>query len=443
MSTNLSNIKCMELYNKITDPLSDVELIKKLIYLYTNTSSIEDFYIQLINTTKKDYNPKSYKQEEQDFFYSALFNSWKRMILNLTSPQIMSLIKQKYDYCFLDLIDFLATVPDVKTKKEVMNVFNQKHNKPELQTAINKYKLAPFGINDSFLHVISYYTNPMQNKPIKTEHRLYLNAESIDIYTIADYFIKKCIKRNLPYYFKFDEYINRDDNFVIFSSTENLMHYIEILQEMKYEMPNVVSRLKSPTLLSGKINEYIGYGAEPNKSDINNSFNFIRTICIMSAIDISTKNWVLNNRNLPINHNNNIIAFQDYIVEKTIENLSHKAKNCKTNFLNYTKEDLESFVLKNKVHKLIDSQLENLLSPSSNKSNNNFSFDKHVYDSLEEVLRKISLDIVYIDPNFINKVQMQIKNIAEAYYEIDKENFCGNIAQVKMMSEFDEKNLKI
>ena len=39
--------------------------------------------------------------------------------------------------------------------------------------------------------------------------------------------VELCDEHHLPYYFKFDQFANRDDTIVIYSSTENLTKYVE------------------------------------------------------------------------------------------------------------------------------------------------------------------------------------------------------------------------
>ncbi len=98
------------------------------------------------------------------------------------------------------------------------------------------------------------------------EHRLYLDIESLDTYKMTTYLVEKCDEHHLPYYFKFDQYADRDDTIVIYSSTENLTKYVEILHEIKKEHPELISRTKEPPVLTGKIDGWIGYGSEPATS---------------------------------------------------------------------------------------------------------------------------------------------------------------------------------
>ena len=140
---------------------------------------------------------------------------------------------------------------------------------------------------------------------------------------MTTYLVEKCDERHLPYYFKFDQYADRDDTIVIYSSTDNLPKYLEILQEIKKEHSELISRMKDPPILTGKIDGWIGYGSEPVKTPDGkmHSFNEIRAKVLEYSIGKITKMWIMNHRNQQITYQGQKLSFQEYIAMKSVEKL--------------------------------------------------------------------------------------------------------------------------
>lgn len=165
-----------------------------------------------------------------------------------------------------------------------------------------------------------------------------MDTESLDTYKMTTYLVEKCDEHNLPYYFKFDQYADRDDTIVIYSSTENLTKYVEILQEIKREHPELVSRAKEPPVLTGKIDGWIGYGSEPAKTPDGqrHSFNEIRAKVLESSIGKVTKQWIMNHRNQQITYQGQKMLFQEYIAMKSTEKL---IADLERRYLSYEEND--------------------------------------------------------------------------------------------------------
>ena len=123
------------------------------------------------------------------------------------------------------------------------------------------------------------------------EHRLYLNTDLSSIHEIMKYYLEKCFKYNIPFYFKYCEQTTRNDCIVIYTNTDNLAKNIEILREIKKEHPELSSRIYYPPILTGPIDEWIGYGSEPKQQITNISFNEKRSEIIYPIIEKVTKIW--------------------------------------------------------------------------------------------------------------------------------------------------------
>ena len=453
-------MELMELYNQIHNPIDDISVIEKLINAYANNSKgFGGYYGQLTKTVQKEHNKGQYYREDADRFYAMLFNKWKNSIVAMTRDEFVELYKQgSYGQDFIKMRNYLKNIPDVSTMKEADEIFYGSKGDKELEDALEKYSWKSFGGGSGWIHVCSRYLTAKKDQYPNVEHRLYLDTESLDTYKMTTYLVEKCDEHNLPYYFKFDQYADRDDTIVIYSSTENLTKYVEILQEIKREHPELVSRAKEPPVLTGKIDGWIGYGSEPAKTPDGqrHSFNEIRAKVLESSIGKVTKQWIMNHRNQQITYQGQKMLFQEYIAMKSTEKLiadlerrylSYEENDKKVaqrngtkynpttvnDRLGYTLQDVRSPQFKQNIYRVLRDKMISSLPQVCNGSykdmdaiNMNARNGKQItfsgYD-LETIIQQLSVNISKNDPNFISSVQAEIKNNAKQY-GIDSEKFC-------------------
>lgn len=241
-------MELMELYQQIKNPIDDPKVIEKLINTYANIpNGYDGYYTQLLSTVQKEHNNGQYYTADADKFYSMLFNKWKNNIIALNSEEFRKLYSQgSYGQDFIEMRNYLKSVPDVTTMNEADAILSGNTNNKDINNAIRKYSWKALGEDSDWIHVCSKYLTAQKENYPNVEHRLYLDTESLDTYKMAELFVEKCDQHKLPYYFKFDELANRDDTIVIYSSTENLTKYVEILKEIQKEHPELISRLKEP-----------------------------------------------------------------------------------------------------------------------------------------------------------------------------------------------------
>ena len=453
-------MELMELYNQIHNPIDDLSVIEKLINAYANSSKgFGGYYGQLTKTVQKEHNKGQYYREDADRFYAMLFNKWKNSIVAMTKDEFVELYKQgSYGQDFIKMRNYLKNIPDVSTMKEADEIFYGSKGDKELEDALEKYSWKSFGGGSGWIHVCSRYLTAKKDQYPNVEHRLYLDTESLDTYKMTTYLVEKCDEHNLPYYFKFDQYADRDDTIVIYSSTENLTKYVEILQEIKREHPELVSRAKEPPVLTGKIDGWIGYGSEPAKTPDGqrHSFNEIRAKVLESSIGKVTKQWIMNHRNQQITYQGQKMLFQEYIAMKSTEKLiadlerrylSYEENDKKVaqrngtkynpttvnDRLGYTLQDVRSPQFKQNIYRVLRDKMISSIPQVCNGSykdmdaiNMNVRNGKQItfsgYD-LETIIQQLSVNISKNDPNFISSVQAEIKNNAKQY-GIDSEKFC-------------------
>lgn len=453
-------MELMEIYNQIHNPIDDPRVIEKLINAYANLSKgFGGYYEQLTKTVQKEHNKGQYYREDADRFYAMLFNKWKNSIVAMTRDEFVQLYRKgSYGQDFIKMRNYLKNVPDVSTMKEADEIFYGNKGDKELESALDKYSWKSFGGESGWIHVCSRYLTAKKDQYPNVEHRLYLDTESLDTYKMITYLVEKCDEHHLPYYFKFDQYANRDDTIVIYSSTENLTKYVEILQEIKKEHPDLVSRAKEPPVLTGQIDGWIGYGSEPSKTPDGKrqSFNEVRAKTLEHSIGTVTKQWIMSHRNQEITYQDQKLSFQDYVAMKSAEKLvadlekrflyyEEKDKkvaqrNGKTynqltviDRLGYALQDVRSSQFKQSVYRILKDHMGTLLPRICNGSykdmdtiNMNVRNGKKITfsgDDLETIIQRLSVNIAKNDPNFIPTVQATIKKEA-SQYGIDSEKFC-------------------
>ena len=150
--------------------------------------------------------------------------------------------------------------------------------------------------------------------------RLYLNiADYSQSYKFCELFAAECERRGIPYYFKTASAVDgnrlqpmqlkRDESIVIYSGKKYLSEYTNIASDIvsKYGF-----KLEDPPILTGKLKNNIGYGAEPNID--GESFNSIRSKIIDSSVRSLTADY--RRRGLSINSSSYIRDLMRMIVER-------------------------------------------------------------------------------------------------------------------------------
>ena len=153
---------------------------------------------------------------------------------------------------------------------------NSEINKEEEQELWNK-KIPGLNQKDQFRHM--GYTGDIGY----CMSRLYVNCSKSDLMQLANLFTDKCNSQQLPCYFKYSSgKSHRSDQMVIYSNLKDLSNYIQIMQEIGQEHPEIVQRCGQPPMLTGKIDEWIGIGDEPTPK--GRSFTEIRANIIEDVL---------------------------------------------------------------------------------------------------------------------------------------------------------------
>lgn len=433
----------MSLYDELENPLNNPQLIRSLITLY---SSGKDFYKELTiqNSDNKVYKEGQHYRQDSDELYSALFNAWKNNIANMTVDTYNKFYSNKGIYTdtdFQTLQNYLKGIQDVSTEDEVNKLLYPNNNEP-LNDAIRKYTFQ----SDS-MYWTRIKSSKLAEKPIsKISHRLYLNFDHVEQYQMVICLLKKFSENDLDYHFKFNHLGVRDDTIVIYSSHQNLPKYLEILQEIANENPDIIKKAFPPPILTGKINDWIGYGSEPVSDE--DSFIGIREGLICNAILNTTKKYVLEHKDMPISTTSNqSMTFSEYLsnISSSYIISELKRKLSYTSNPKYTEDDLKNPVLADALFKVINPNItegieELCLNNNSTKSIVKISFKgtefNYTTGHLERILKLMPKLIMNNEDSFVDKVRNEI--ILEApKHGVDPNKFCFDTRVVNEMKKID------
>ena len=249
--------KFSELYNAIKNPLYNNELLRELPQ-YRN----EYLYFKLIrrNSNNKKFNSKYDYREE---LYTLLFNVWKNSILMLNKQQIKEL-KQRgsYNGAVYELYDALSQQDKNISTYEELNAIFKRFPIIEKHCWHNYYTT-----NLNFVHVHSRELRAKQEDYINIKHRLYINPDPKDTYNLLGLFTVQALKEGIQFYYKFDDgkEKDRDDTIVMYANDKNIFSYINILQNIESKFPKLIARCNKPPILTGHIDNWIGYATEPTE----------------------------------------------------------------------------------------------------------------------------------------------------------------------------------
>lgn len=432
-----------QLYENIENPLNDEKTLWKILDDYSKSDQgLGGFYAKLTTNVEKR-NSRKYFKQDGDLFYSTVFNLWKKSIIEMEIETFLNLRDRGYlQNDFVLFRKYLKTVPDLSTEQEVNQFF---YANPLYSNEISKYRWNNFSEDPIFQHVSSRHVNSYQEEKINVEHRLYLNMELADVYKTAYLFVNKCTNRNIPYYFKFDRLGTRDDSIVIYSDTDHLKDYLDVLNEIKKENPDLVSRFYDPPILTGKINEYIGYGVEPITE--RTSYTKKRARIIEDVLDTETKKWINNNLQFPVRYQGQSIFFQDYFSKKIVSTFLEKLKKdfqCKVSFYNeeetinqlgYSLDDINTQTMRLSLEEIMHRKMKHQL---TNYCEGN-GFDdveievrngktiKLTSAILDKTVHKLSIQIAQHDNNYIKSIRQRINEVSEKQ-GIDTRKFCFDVS---------------
>lgn len=428
----------LKLYEKSNNPLENNEILEKVIKAYIsykkNVSTTFYNEIEKAGTERKKSTPPP--MMEKDTFWSVLFNKWKRNILN----NIGKINPEKYQGHFEELVKNLKEIPDITSYHELCNIVK---NHP----IVSKYGIMPSG-DRLWNFVLSRNISGRKDNDINPNYRLYINSEASDTYQIVAGFISKCSKQNLPYYLKFievpEDYQDRADSIVIWADEKTLFKYITILNDLKEEVPNIISRCNEPPLLTMRINDWIGFGEEPNEG----SYTSARIKLLKNSIDNAITKWIIENQDKRLTFGKSNFSIKEYITAKSVKEEFDIIKReimrnpkCSIRYgleINDLNSDLYIELCNDLVSQVIPNIKDNNYQIPYNKNGKKmfFNFNESIYEVLDMIVRSDT------EKNDIfEKIRGNIKANSKQY-GIDAEKFIFNDDYLERIKKTEEKERK-
>lgn len=301
-----------DFYKAVQNPLEKDNFIDKLLEAYLKP---DDLYFAISDINAENKRVGKYFSNFRSVLEIKLFNIWKESLLKLASTNEDKVLRDFARY---------ANQFNPKTASEVQIALESIKEKYKFKLFEYDYRVS----NDYDWKKI--YSNLVQiddSYNQETKHRLYLNVDPALADIIAIRIIKKCMDKGIGYNFKYDEYGDRSDSFVIYCDTKHLLVYTEMLQQIRSELKksgfNVDDYIYEPHLLTGTIDGWIGYGSEPSFNDNlplrEKSYNNKRAIQLQNILNQEMSNWFSTSKNRFIRVNNKKILYPEYFVKEIIK----------------------------------------------------------------------------------------------------------------------------
>ena len=193
----------------------------------------------------------------------------------------------------------------------------------------------------------SHYLNPkLSNSPVENnaiKHRLYLAVDTNEIAEMANKIIEKCNQKDLPYDFKVRINFNvrkerqQCDSIVIYlTDEEQVVEYVNFINEIIEEDKELSKHIYKPSPHLGIVNDYIGYGFEPQLRIGKTSYS---SLLRETVISIPTKKIAINILQSLANQKN-IEKYQELIdiLNRTGEKTPQEYEELRKYFSEYFKQ---------------------------------------------------------------------------------------------------------
>lgn len=414
-----------EVISNVKNPLDDEKTMEKLIDMYEKSErrsyKHNPFYADLVKS--EDNGNSSINIMDKEKFLIKTYNQWINNVKKMKSE----------DKEIIKLQNNLSKVGEIKSMRDI-EILKDNY-------LFGKYKEGWEIETNGWSHVKSRYITEHQEKRIKVKHRLYVGCQNQDVWKMADLFKTKCEELKIPYYFKTSE--SRMDNMVIYADTENWLKYINILESIGKEHPEIIERCSKPPMITGNLENWIGIGDEPQQTYNNGglSYNSTRAEIIEDSIERVLLKDIGKYKGKNININGKEISFNKIFLDKAT-NYIMNSKNIKGNSKQIREE------LKKNLSKGLK-RLEQVGSKKSDLAKSNidaiFSIGNIGIDTydMDKIIKEILPVIRQADSNFKEKVKDDMDLRLEKV-GIDPKAFCfqkSTIERAKQLKTLEDKSV--
>lgn len=421
-------VKLSEIHDNVENPIENPIILQKIIEAYSKSNRTDVFgssniYNSLVKMNQTKDN-SGINLNDKEIFLVETYNQWIENVLNLGESDIKRLegsgIKAK------EMQEYLKTFGKISSLQDIQKLTND--------TLFDDEKNG-WEINDGWEHIKSQYISARKESRISVKHRLYVGCQNQDMWKLAKEFKNKCEEQQIPYYFKLGSSSERDDKMVIYADTENLANYIDVLQKIAQEKPEIIQRCGEPPALTGKIDGWIGIGDEPplKANGKNQSYNSIRADIFENAIEEILLDSIAECKGKDIIYNGKQTTFNGVFIEQAMETivaeLDKNKENYSTQLSKYglREEDLSNAkfkeYIKTHLRKQITKGLKKLAEVKDKKAELGTSNREVIFTIPTREGKNISVDTIdmdsiiksmvpvmqQIDQNFTEKVKSKIQ----------------------------------
>ena len=268
---------------KFEKPSENLNTINSAVkaYLRCDPDKQNSYYNEVMTSGTERWYPqiKAYQTPAKDKFDKRCFEEWKQNIIAMDAQTAFNKYGRGKAFDALKKIhNFLKSGGKATNQTELLNkCFSQDDDGFDAAHDYLKY--------DKRSDAGWWYYSSKDEKLGMEDHarangRLYLNAEPMDTFEIANQFVDACKEAGLPYEFKINKHQNRSDAMVFYINNNNITDYVSILSKVLEDDPGIGKRIGPPPMLTEKITGKIGYGDETGGMSYNDRqcANFQHTI---------------------------------------------------------------------------------------------------------------------------------------------------------------------
>ena len=412
-----------EFYDKIENPIENPEVLTRLIDEYIKSDG-NDFYERVTTSINKKFSSNvDANTEGFDRCFTAIYNIWKKSAETIDFNKFLELYKEKiYDRDYIPFRDDLLKTPDFKSITDISKYLEESDKKTADENGfahtLAKYKWT-HQTNEKTGGIIICSTDVRAEKPEYEEgpHRLYLNPEYPDLYTLITEFVKKCEENNLPYKLEFNPNGKSDMMVTINATDDTLIPYVDLLKTINDENPEMKARMPKPSVLVGSVDGWIGYGY-----DVDGEYAKSRADLIEESIREVINEWVTENKDMIISDDNEKVKLSDYIAsictDKIVAEIGTMKSDSRRKIF-----DRVSYVMDEALMSLTDNRKFNLPVVTEAGYANVFLNNKLLHNALRESIDIFPKLIPNFNEEFIKLVENRIlDNAIKAYFDPNK--FC-------------------
>lgn len=401
------------LYSKIQNPLEDESAMYKVFLSYSKSTNGRHFYNELLNIRR---GTEINNEKEFNKFYVFMYLNWRDRMIHYGKEKFVSIFPNGN---FTDLISYLKFTPIPVSKEQVDEIMRGKYvsskgNDYFNYRMINCNRWDRESKNSKWYSCVSADVFSYKYKFMDREHILFVNVSENQTYNFAKMFVDMCDEEKLPYDFKFILAGSRDDGFQIYTDSEHLVDFINIVEAIKEKYPSLIDKNKDMPLLTGKFSDGLSYGTyDKQEKDLPYQDYFqLRSNIIALSINSATVDYIRKNKNRNLEYHGMKMPLYEYLAlkakDKYIENLKTKyiklaattSDEEASTSLGYTLEKLSSITYTANVYsimmRLLDKNLDIIKRSNGEFKGDNIESPKY----LCEILKELSIYLYQMDHNY-------------------------------------------